>query len=227
MFAHLTKPTPLFNREEIYTSLQTFDKSYLIRSLEMILFPGSLCKIIEQKGSILKILTPDYPSDRPLFIDARFATIEENAREPVTRLPPSSKELLHRLTNYPKRPYIWGGNIAAGVPEMLHYYPPPRLLTPYEYASWQFKGVDCSGLLYEVSSGFLPRNALSMRAALPTVPSLRPFDLITVIHGPHVLIALPGEKVLESREYDGIVLSPLSTRLKELAHREPLFHRWL
>jgi cell wall-associated NlpC family hydrolase len=106
--------------------------------------------------------------------------------------------------------YVWGGNLRGGVPRLLTFYPPARgtPLTPATADLWQLAGVDCSGLLYEATGGFTPRNTSALIAYGTPVPIkgldaaqiirlVEPLDLI-VWQG-HVMIILDRERIIESR----------------------------
>jgi len=42
---------------------------------------------------------------------------------------------------------------------MLDYYPPKEKMIQKILDKWIMKGVDCSGLLYEATNGYTPRNS--------------------------------------------------------------------
>ena len=223
MFATVIKNAPLFNRKEISEIFLNFDKVHLIREIETILLHGSALTIIKKEGSVLEVLTDEYTSVNPLYIDQKF--VNECDERPLERKKemPSFHVMIERLLNFPKLPYIWGGNAPEGIPELLTYYPPKKELSSFDYIYWQLKGVDCSGLLYAITNGATLRNTSQIYAAYPQVASLKPLDLI--VYPGHLLIALPDNKVIESRQYDGIVLSNQTARLKEIEHLEPRFVR--
>jgi cell wall-associated NlpC family hydrolase len=99
-------------------------------------------------------------------------------------------------------------------------------------------GLDCSGLLYQASNGWTPRNtsqlisygqpvAIAGKSAAEIVRQLEPLDLI--VWNGHVIIVLDGETVIESRlecgkkGNGGVVLTPLRRRLTEIMRvRKPV-----
>ena len=225
MFATVIKNAPLFNRKEISEIFLNFDEVHLIREIETILLPGSALIIIKKEGNVLEVLTEEYPSVKLLYIDKRF--VNESDVKPLERKKemPSKNAMIARLYNFPKLPYIWGGNVPEGIPELLTYYPPKSPLSSFDYFYHQLKGVDCSGLLYAITNGCTARNTSQIYTTYPQVTTLKPLDLI--VYPGHLLIALPNNKVIESRQYDGIVLSNQTARLKEIEHLEPRFVRFL
>ncbi len=225
MFAIVSRSAPLLNRKEIQQAFLNFDSVGLVREIETILFPGSLLVVHEKQGSVLEVSTDEYPSVKPLYIDERFVSKCDGGIPPRKKILPNVEEMIQTLISLPKLPYIWGGNLPSGIPELLQYYPPPKTLSPFEYNYWQLKGVDCSGLLYFITKGFTPRNTSEILKAYPEVSTLKPLDLI--IWEGHMLICLPNNRVIESRQYDGIVLSNLASRLKEVEKYQPKFLRFL
>lgn len=92
-------------------------------------------------------------------------------------------------------------------------------------------GVDCSGLLYEATNGWTPRNTsqlVSFGSAVTIAgnsihqiaAALKPLDLI--VWNGHVLIVLDKSSIIESRlacdqpGNGGVIISPLKQRLAEI-----------
>ena len=101
---------------------------------------------------------------------------------------------------------------------------------------WQLAGLDCSGLLYEATGGWTPRNTSALvsfgkpvdingLSADSIAGKIRPLDLI-VWQG-HLIIVLDHGEVIESRLYcdgrkNGVIIKPLKERLHEiLSARNP------
>ncbi len=225
MFATTLENAPLFNTPIISEVFLNYDKVHLVREIEMILFPKSALTIISEMGNALEISTDEYSSVKPLYIDKRFVCMQDTSPLPRKKAMPTKLELLEKITNLPKLPYIWGGNVFEGIPQLLEYYPPKKNLSPYDYLYWQLKGVDCSGLLYALTNGSTPRNTSQIYTVYPEVPTLKPLDLI--VWPGHMLIVLPYNKVIESRQYDGIVISDLTVRLKQVEQHNPKYLRFL
>jgi cell wall-associated NlpC family hydrolase len=123
-------------------------------------------------------------------------------------------------------PYVWGGNWSQGIEKMKSLYPMSRKLTFHERANWLMQGVDCSGLLYEVTEGATPRNTSDLihvgdfvdiqnKSPAQIKRLIRPLDLI-VWRG-HVIIALDENITIESRaRRGGVVLTDLEQRLEQI-----------
>ena len=225
MFATTRLNTPLFNTPKISEVFLKYDKCHLIREIEMILLPKSAVTIISENDNVLEITTEEYCSVKPLYIDKRFVGKRDyvpNKREVEM---PTKARLLKKIETLPNLTYVWGGNVLEGIPKLLKYYPPKKNLSPYDYLYSQLKGVDCSGLLYALTNGSTLRNTSQIYTAYPEVSTLKPLDLL-VWQG-HMLITLPNNKVIESRQHDGMVISNLSVRLKQIEHHNPRYLRFL
>lgn len=228
MFARVVKNTPLFNCKNFPDCFQyplKFDHRYLLNELETVLYKDSVVEVLQVTDCIAEVKTKEYPSEKRLYLDTRFLEFTES--EPMPReIPLSTKrQILAKLENFPKCIYIWGGTDPKGVPSWSTYYPPTSLLTPFEMAHWHFKGVDCSGLLYNVTNGATPRNTRELRQFGTKVGSLRPLDL--VLYPGHVMIVLSKDKMIESRHLNGLAITNLKDRLKECEHLEDLeYRRW-
>jgi len=251
-FAVATSYVPVFNSAEIHETFGgkhgnylTLDQCGQIRSLEFIALPGTAFHIeavIENRAyPVYRVTTKDYPypSQEGLYIDGRL--VERADTEPQPRLPklPSRTTVLASLVSAEGSSYVWGGNRRAGIPAMLELYPlpPGSGLSRSAMDRWTLRGLDCSGLLYEATDGFTPRNTASLVRYGTLVPisgldadgiasRIKPLDLI--VWNGHVMIALDGEKVIESRldctgEQPGVVIRCLREALRKvLAHRVPM-----
>jgi len=235
-------PTPVLNTPDFAgvfggpdgQTLQR-DSCGLIRALEFVALPGTPFRIEATIGSprgiIYRVTTDDYPypATSGYFIDSRFVTTM--AGQPPARprhLPPLKTVIASLLAAQGSR-YVWGGNLRGGIPELLSFFPPqqPQHLSPHEKDLWQLRGVDCSGLLYEATDGFTPRNTSALVAFGKAVPiaglaaseivrRMEPLDLIA--WQGHVMIVLDRQRVIESRldctgKRDGVRVTPLLTAL--------------
>ena len=187
-----------------------------IRAMEFVALPGTVFRIEETLNSdgpvIYRVTTDDYPypTTKGYFIDSRFVRTSAVPLLPRQRnLPPRQKVIDNLLAARGSR-YVWGGNVRLGVPRQLSFYPPASglPLSPATEDLWQLRGVDCSGLLYEATGGYTPRNTSALvtyGAAVPIqgldtaqiIRRVEPLDLI-VWQG-HVMIILDHERVIESR----------------------------
>ncbi len=216
------------------------DASGLVREVEFIALPGTLFeakkKLVAGKNTIYKVITKEYPypTDKGYYIDARFVNVVSG--EPVEReknLPPK-KKIIDRLKSAVGSIYVWGGNVSEGVPEILTFYPPKGSISSDTRVRWELKGLDCTGLLYQATDGFTPRNTSALVSYGKSVPIfgfsadqivkvVRPLDLI--VWKGHVMIVLDGESIIQSRlDYDkktpgeqgGVRILPIKKVLTEL-----------
>ena len=157
--------TPLFNTPEFPKYFQgkgesiPLDDQGLMRCLETILLPGMSFDLRERlPENIWKIETPNYLG-KSLYSHRKFLIDSLSKKQPISL--PSVDKICRTLKKLIGTPYLWGGNWPKGVAEMLKLYPPSVALSsldPKIQNIWQFKGVDCSGLLYYATSGYTPRN---------------------------------------------------------------------
>jgi hypothetical protein len=115
---------------------------------------------------------------------------------------------------------------------MLSLYPPSsgRTVDSSTRESWSMQGLDCSGLLYEATAGWTPRNTSALVAygssvriagldADGIVQIVQPLDLI--VWKGHVMIVLDRKRLIESRldckgTAGGVTIRNLSEALRRL-----------
>ncbi|MFZ4589919.1 MAG: peptidoglycan endopeptidase [Ignavibacteria bacterium] len=207
------------------------DNRGLIGEMEFIAFPGTVFNIIEivdfqDRGlKYYKVKTDDYQYNGDFYIDSRFVnTYDEKPNGRIIEKPNQSDVLkfMKSLIGYP---YMWGGNYADGIYTMLNYYQPKSEIDTRTKNLWILKGVDCSGLLYQSTAGFTPRNTSSLlnygeavniedKTLEEIIPALKPLDLI-VIKG-HVIIVLDENTTIESSPDKGVHTSELKIRLSRI-----------
>lgn len=246
-YAVAVLPTPVFNTPDIAPLFGGSDGKTLrsdscgqMRELEFIALPGTSFRVeqVLAHGKVLRVATDDYPhpSESGFFVDSRF--VETRTERPPNRprsLPPRATVIASLLAAQGSR-YVWGGNVRSGIPEMLSAYPPGQL-SERDSARWQLRGLDCSGLLYDSTGGFTPRNTsalVSFGTAVPVaglpvrqmVSRLEPLDLI--VWNGHVLIVLDRERLIESSlgcsgKMGGVRVRKLRPALEKLLKsRKPL-----
>ncbi len=123
---------------------------------------------------------------------------------------PSASSVVDNLLSAQGSKYVWGGNFHRGIPQMVAMFRPPpgHPLTEVTRNHWQLRGADCSGLLYEATGGYTPRNTSALITYGTPVPiaglnadqiiaKVEPLDLI--VWNGHVMIVLDRERVIESR----------------------------
>ncbi|HEX9024754.1 MAG TPA: peptidoglycan endopeptidase [Geobacteraceae bacterium] len=221
------------------------DPCGLMREVEFVALPGTVFRVeetLKHHGvDVYRVTTDDYPypAATGYFIDSRFVTLAETPPPPRPRRLPSRQELIDRLLAAQGSRYVWGGNQRAGIPQLLAFYPPApgRPLSQTLSDLWQLRGVDCSGLLYEATGGFTPRNTSALVAYGEAVPirgldageiarRVEPLDLI--VWPGHVMIVIDNGRIIESRldcsgKKGGVMIRPLGGALGELVRsRVPL-----
>lgn len=221
--------TPLF--ATYFSGKRALDPCRGVRPVEFVALTGTLFRVEGEERSqgvkLYRVSTNDYPypAKGGYFVDARFvAPAASGAPARPRRLPTLEKVREGLLASLGKR-YVWGGNVREGVPLMKELYPKGDLLD----------GVDCSGLLYQATDGFTPRNtstltsfgervAIARLTAEEIAVKLKPLDLI--VWKGHVMIVLDGERIIESTMgceggEAGVHLTPLMEGLAALLrHRK-------
>jgi len=223
LFAVAATPAPVLNTPDFPSVFGGKDGKTLqkdscgqLRSLEFVALPGSAFRIEEEFNihgrKIFRVTTDEYPypTISGYFVDAGAVTV--SAARPVERrkILPQMNEVISSMKNRAGTGYVWGGNVAAGVPEMTSWYPPSDgpSLSRSDRRLWQLAGVDCSGLLYEATGGYTPRNTSALlgfgnpvtvagKSQKEIVSLLQPLDLL--VWPGHVMIVIDGGNIIESR----------------------------
>jgi len=243
LFAVAVTPAPVLNRADFSSVFGGGDGNTLLkdecgqlRAVEFVALPGTLFRIEQtiagSSGTVYRVTTADYPypSASGYFVDARSVRLEKQRLPERVRNLPEKKKILATMESREGTRYVWGGNVAAGVAELGSWYPPTAAV---DQALWQLAGVDCSGLLYEASNGYTPRNtsallgygqpvAIAGKSVNEIAARLLPLDLI--VWPGHVLIVLDGGRVIESRlvcrkPAEGVRIRPLGAALTEIMKR--------
>jgi hypothetical protein len=242
LYAVARMPTPVLNVPDFSLvfggkrgDALCLDRAGLIREVEFVALPKTVFKVKKTikngNANIYKVTTADYPypSQKGYFIDSRFVKIlDYKPRDRVKILPPK-ETIINNLISSEGSVYIWGGNYREGVPQLFSFYPPRRSVSQKLKDLWILKGMDCSGLLYEATGGFTPRNTSSLvdfgepvkiegMDADQIVQKVAPLDLIA--WKGHVIIVLDKNNIIESRLGDskkgkdgGVIIRDLKTAL--------------
>ena len=231
-FAIATKPTPVFNSPQSAgpQAQQRKDHCGQIRQLEFIALPGTTFEVIATPAGspdVLQVRTNEYqtlPGTR-LYVAADQLTLQSTP--PTKRTPqlPEPDRIMQQLRSAVGLPYVWGGNLRRGIPQD---------------SQTRFAGLDCSGLLYEATDGYTPRNteqlvdfgkavAIEGKNIQALLQLLRPLDLI--VWKGHVIIVLDQKTVVESilncnGGKGGVVTTPLEKRLKQLLKQRSPADSW-
>ncbi len=206
------------------------DEFGFIAELEFIALPGTAFEIIESypvdRHFIYEVRTNDYPyPEISLYADSRFLDITDIPPFDRKLRPIFVEEIQENLINLIGVPYLWGGNYSAGIPEMLEFYKPTGEIDRKTRNKWILKGVDCSGLLYEATEGFTPRNTSGLenfgsvvdilnKNSDEIIMNLQPLDLI--LWKGHVIIVLDEEKLIESIPERGVITTKIYDRFREI-----------
>lgn len=234
-YAVAVAATPVLNTPDFaktFSGKVKLDPCKGVRPVEFVAFPGTLFRIEgeqEREGvKVYRVTSNDYPypTKTGLFVDARFVeTVEGTPRERQRTLPETA-EIRKRLLSAVGRPYVWGGNFKEGVPLLRRLYPQGDPLY----------GVDCTGLLYEATDGYTPRNSSYLTrygkgvkvaglSAGEIAKKLEPLDLVA--YKGHVMMVLDEDSIIQSvmgcgGGKKGVVLSSREETLKKLMRtREP------
>ncbi|MBS0628697.1 MAG: hypothetical protein JSS30_00560 [Verrucomicrobia bacterium] len=225
-FCVATKPAPLLNTpdfQKVFGS-QTLpvDEKGLLRCLETIALPGTKFEILREVAPFaLEVTTADYPGK--VFVDSRFVTPVSAHAPERPKILPDTNTIIARLQSALGLPYVWGGNCRTGIPEILSLYNPP--IPENLHSTWTLCGLDCSGLLYEATDGYTPRNTSELIHFGQEVSSPKPLDII--VYPGHVIIVFDPQTTIESRYGKGVVLTSLTDRLAELARTKFYIRRFL
>ena len=207
------------------------DKRGLIGEMEFIAFPGTVFEITEvaefddRNLKYYKVKTDEYKYEGNFYVDSRMVTTYNEKPDSRNIEKPDKENVLKLMKSLIGYPYMWGGNYAYGIYAMLNYYPPKNEIDESTKALWIMKGVDCSGLLFQSTNGYTPRNTSSLlsygtpvdiedKTLDEIMPLLKPLDLI-VIKG-HVVIVLDESTAIESSPSTGVHTTDLKIRLEQI-----------
>lgn len=231
-FAIAGKPVPVFNTPQSAApqAPQQKDRCGQVRQLEFIALPGTAFEVVAvPPGSpaVLQVRTNDYqaPPGTRLYVAADLLTPQPAAPPGRTPQRPEPSKIIQQLWSAVGLPYVWGGNLRSGVTVA---------------GQLRFAGLDCSGLLYEATNGYTPRNteqlvtfgspvAIEGKDSHTLLQLLRPLDLI--VWKGHVIIVLDQKTVVESilncgGARDGVVTTTLEKRLEQLLEQRRPANSW-
>ncbi|MCX7878446.1 MAG: peptidoglycan endopeptidase [Ignavibacteria bacterium] len=237
MYAVASEPTPVLNTpnfRDIFggddgKSVKT-DKEGLIRELEFIAFPGTVFELLGEYdyGSykIFKVITDEYPYDVDLYIDSRFVELKKEKPPSREIRLPSLKNIYEFLDIVTGNPYCWGGNYNKGISKLIELYALSDNLSQYQKQLWRLEGCDCSGLMYEATNGYTPRNTSKMvyfgegvdiegLTAAEIKDRLKPLDMI--VWSGHVIYVYDQNTAIQSSlSLGGVVKTDLLETLKDV-----------
>lgn len=237
-YAFAKLPTPILNTphfKDVFRMPLALDTQNLLRAVEAVALPGTKFQLLSPPENLVqKVITRDYPG-HDLYVDSRFLDFSIALPEERIANLPKPSQILERLHAKLGLPYVWGGNWGDGIEEMLTFYPPSKLLDALSKTMWTLKGLDCSGLLYEATDGFTPRNtsqlirfgksvSIHQSSVKMIAERLRPLDLI--VWSGHVVIVENGKEVIESRHPLGVIRTSLIPRLREIMQERHPVDDW-
>lgn len=208
------------------------DRCGQVRELEYIALPGTVFRLLKKQrygaDDIYQVETDEYaaPANVRLYVAGRFLRLGLVA--PVSRrvsLPPRER-VVATLRASGGNPYVWGGNVPDGVPELESWF--YRGIGENDRKRLTLSGLDCSGLLYHATGGWTPRNTSQLitfgqgvpiagKSAPEIASLLQPLDLI--VWNGHVVIVLDRQTSIESRLHcgrpgnGGVVMTELAARV--------------
>lgn len=217
-----------------------------VREMEFIALPGTVFKVLGNSGSgknpVYRVETDEYPAavGISLYVDGRFLEQYSDLPQSRKRSLPTKQEIVVRMKAASGMPYVWGGNVRQGVSELINFYYQGKFQGKDE-KRLSLAGLDCSGLLYETSNGWTPRNTSALirfgdgvpvagKNLMQIVALLEPLDLI--VWNGHVLIVLDRQAVIESRlecgkpGNGGVIISPLQQRLAGIMKTRQPANEW-
>lgn len=220
--------TPVFN-----TSTNPFELPFkidyqnLLKSREIILYPNTKVNCLNfLENNIVQIETKDYPSNTPIYTNLNFLRKIDKDNQKTVRELPSQDEIIKWLENQIGIPYCWGGNCVEGIKEiMINVYPHLAHISEDQQINAYCIGVDCSGLLYQATNGISPRNTRQLIQYGEKIPiegltieeiqnKILPLDV--VVFPGHMVICLDKQQVIESRLYDGVIMSSFVERFQSM-----------
>jgi hypothetical protein len=222
------------------------DRCGQVRALEFIALPGTVFSIRGESrdgaATVFRVETADYPvpAGARLYVDSRFIELREDTPVPRARTLPTAAEIVSALKGFIDSPYVWGGNLQGGVPELMKIF----CSNGVPAAAWSqltLAGLDCSGLLYQATGGWTPRNTSQLvsygrsvqvagKSAEAIAGLLEPLDLI--VWNGHVIIVLDRATVIESRlecgkrGNGGVMTTALLKRLDDIMRTRRPVDAW-
>jgi cell wall-associated NlpC family hydrolase len=229
------KPIPVFNSPVAASSREAVkpDKCGQVRSLEFVALTGTQFTVIKPLGDVknphFEVSTSDYKTPQGITLHISGHGLSRSEVKQAERHPavPERQNISRRLKSAIGTPYIWGANLRQGV----------KLVNE----SSAYAGLDCSGLLYEVTDGYTPRNTADLvyfgkpvniagNSRDQIIAKLKPLDLI--VWKGHLIIVLDKEQTIESVLWcgkpgnGGVTTYPLRHRLGEIMTRRKPVDIW-
>jgi len=217
-----------------------------VRELEFIALPGTVFNIRGEfrdgAATVFRVETDDYPmpAGTKLYVDSRSIELCGEKPLPRSRKLPPAVEVIDALKDSIGSPYVWGGNLQGGVAELIELFYGGEVPAAAR-RQLTLAGLDCSGLLYQATGGWTPRNTsqlVSYGQAVPVAGKsadaisrlVEPLDLL--VWSGHVVIVLDQNTVIESRlecgkqGRGGVMTTRLRQRLSEIMRTRRPVDSW-
>jgi hypothetical protein len=199
-YAVAKEPTPVLNSPDFSSvfggsdgmTVKNDDQG-LIREMEFIALPGTVFDLIGEfdhgTHKIFKVECKEYEYNTDLYVDSRFVELKkERPKERFISLP-SKEEIYKSLDKWVGNRYCWGGNYNDGIKKLIELYKPSGDISDALKEEWMLTGCDCSGLMYEATNGYTPRNTSKLvdygeaveiegLSAEEIAAKLKPFDMM-------------------------------------------------
>ena len=216
-----------------------------VRELEYVALPGTVFTILKiipsGSATIYQVETKEYtaPAKTRLYVDSRFLRLALSSVPPRQASLPSQEAIASALTAAVGIGYVWGGNVPDGVPELSAWF--YSGMREEQRGRLTLSGLDCSGLLYQATDGWTPRNtaqlltygqgvAIAGKSSREIAHLLQPLDLI--VWNGHVIIVLDQRTAIESRlecgkpGNGGVMMTPLPQRIAEIMRTRYPVNTW-
>lgn len=221
------------------------DRCGQVRELEYMALPGTVFRLLGKQrsgtGDIYQVETDEYtaPANVRLYVAGRFLQLGLAAPLPRRRTLLPRETVVAMLRASGGRPYVWGGNVPDGVPELESWF--YSGVDESNRKRLTLAGLDCSGLLYHATGGWTPRNtsqlinfgqgvAIAGKSAAEIAALLQPLDLI--VWNGHVVIVLDRQTAIESRLQcggpgnGGVVMTELAARVAAVMRTSRPVNAW-
>lgn len=236
-YAVAKEPTPVLNTPDFSAvfggadgmTVKT-DNQGLIREMEFIALPGTVFELIGEfdhgDHKIFKVETKEYEYNAELFIDSRFVELKKERPDERFVSLPSKEDIIKSMDKFVGKRYCWGGNFNGGIQKLVELYKPAGSISESVKDEWTLTGCDCSGLMYEATGGYTPRNTSKLvdygepveiagLSAEEIAAKLKPLDMI-VWNGHVIYVYDENTSIQSSLSKGGVVKQDLVATLQSL-----------
>lgn len=241
LYAVAKEPTPVLNTPDFASvfggadgmTIKT-DNQGLIREMEFIALPGTVFDLMGEYDmgnyKIFKVECKEYNYGTDLFVDSRFLELKKKRPEERFIAIPKKEDIFRSLDKAVGNRYCWGGNYNPGIEKLIELYKPKDNISAELKNEWTLSGCDCSGLMYEATGGFTPRNTSKLvdygqavevegLSAEEIASKLKPLDMI--VWNGHVIYVYDEKTTIQSSLSKGgvVKLDLVETLLEVMATR--------